>query len=129
MAIRIVRLGEPRLEEEGLRLGTVRRPPRGVPKREYAERDFFDLWLPILSPSEDLLKEGKLAGDERDWAVFRRKFIAEMNRPEPRQVLDLLAAFSHLTDFSLGCYCREEQKCHRSILRELLLQRGADLKT
>jgi uncharacterized protein YeaO (DUF488 family) len=75
------------------------------------------------------LKEGKLAGDERDWAVFRRKFIAEMNRPEPRQVLDLLAAFSRLTDFSLGCYCREEQKCHRSILRELLLQRGADLKT
>ncbi len=125
MSIRIVRLGTPREAGEGIRLGTVRRPPRGVPKSEYAEHDFYDVWLPLLSPSEELLKEGKLAGEDRAWAVFKRRFIAEMNRPDPRRVLDLLAAFSHQTHFSLGCYCENELRCHRSILRELLLEHGA----
>ena len=125
MSIRIVRLGSPREAGEGIRLGTVRRPPRGVPKSEYAKRDFYDVWLPLLSPSEELLKEGKLSVEDRAWAFFKRKYLAEMNRPDPRKVLDLLAAFSHQTDFSLGCYCENEQRCHRLILKELLLERGA----
>jgi uncharacterized protein YeaO (DUF488 family) len=125
MSIRIVRLGYPREAGEGIRLGTVRRPPRGVPKSEFAKRDFYDVWLPLLSPGEALLKEGKLSAEDRAWSVFKRKFMAEMNRPDPSKVLDLLAAFSHQTNFSLGCYCENEQRCHRSILRELLLERGA----
>jgi uncharacterized protein YeaO (DUF488 family) len=125
MSIRIVRLGSPREAGEGIRIGTVRRPPRGVPKSEYAKRDFYDVWLPLLSPSEELLKEGKLSVEDRAWAVFKRKFLAEMNRSDPHKVLDLLAAFSHQTHFSLGCYCENEHRCHRSILRELLLERGA----
>ncbi|MDA8139729.1 MAG: DUF488 family protein [Desulfobacteraceae bacterium] len=127
MAIRIVRLGSPRKEDEGPRLGTVRRPPRGVPKTELAKRDFYDVWLPNLAPSETLLKQGQAAGDEKAWAVFKRRFLAEMKSPEAAKVLDLLAAFSHQTNFSLGCYCAEESKCHRSILRGLLLERGADV--
>lgn len=128
MAIRIVRLGSPRETGEGLRLGTVRRPPRGVPKAEFASRDFYDVWLPNLSPSEALLKQGQAArGDEKAWSVFARKFRAEMAVSEAAKLLDMLAAFSHQTDFSLGCYCRDESKCHRSILRELLGKRGADL--
>lgn len=125
MSIRIVRLGSPREAGEGIRLGTVRRPPRGVPKSEYSKHDFYDVWLPLLSPSEELLKEGKLSVEDRAWAIFKRKFLAEMNRPDPRKVLDLLAAFSHQTYFSLGCYCENKHRCHRSILRELLLERGA----
>ena len=125
MSVRIVRLGYPREAGEGIRLGTVRRPPRGVPKSEFAKRDFYDVWLPLLSPGEELLKEGRLSAEDRAWAVFKRKFLAEMNRPDPSRVLDLLAAFSHQTNFSLGCYCENEQRCHRSILRELLLERGA----
>ena len=127
MSIRIVQLGSPRLAGEGLRLGTVRRPPRGVPKSEFATRNFYDVWLPILSPSEELLKEGKLSSEDRAWAIFRKKFLAEMNRPDPSRVLDLLAAFSHRTSFSMGCYCEDENRCHRSILKELLLERRADL--
>ena len=127
MSIGIVRLGSPREAGEGIRLGTVRRPPRGVPKSEYAKRDFYDVWLPLLSPSEELLKEGKLSVEDWAWAVFKRKYLAEMNRPDPRQVLDLLTAFSHQTHFSLGCYGQNEQRRHRSILRELLLERGAEV--
>lgn len=127
MAIRIIRLGSPREANEGLRLGTVRRPPRGVAKAELATRDFYDVWLPNLSPSEALLKQGQAAGDEKAWSAFKRKFRAEMKTPEAAKVLDLLAAFSHQTNFSLGCYCAEESKCHRSVLRELLAERGADL--
>ena len=127
MAIRIVRLGSPREKGEGLRLGTVRRPPRGVPKSEFAKRDFYDVWLPNLSPSEDLLKEGKTAGDDRSWAAFKRKFREEMKKPEASRVLDLLAALSHQTNMSLGCYCENENRCHRSVLRELLEERGANL--
>jgi uncharacterized protein YeaO (DUF488 family) len=127
MSIRIIRLGSPREPGEGLRVGTVRRPPRGVPKSEYSTRNFYDVWLPNLSPSEGLMKEGKSAQDEASWSVFRKKFRSEMNRPEAGRVLDLLAALSHQTDMSLGCYCEDENRCHRSVLRELLAARGADL--
>jgi uncharacterized protein YeaO (DUF488 family) len=127
MAIRIVRLGSPRQAGEGLRLGTVRRPPRGVPKSEFAKRDFYDVWFPNLSPSEELLKEGRSSQDDRPWSIFRRKFRMEMSKPEASKVLDLLAALSHQTQMSLGCYCENEGRCHRSILRELLSERGADV--
>ena len=128
MTIRIVRLGSPRGENEGLRIGTVRRPPRGVKKEEYATKDIYDVWFPNLSPTEDLLKEGQSAGDEKAWNAFKRKFLAEMKLPGPKRELDLLAALSHQTDFSIGCYCADESRCHRSILKELLIQRGANIQ-
>ena len=109
-------------------MGTVRRPPRGVPKSEFARRDFYDVWLPNLSPSPELMKEGKSAQDDRSWALFRKKYRAEMNRPEAIRVLELLAALSHQTQMSVGCYCEDETRCHRSILRELLKERGADIE-
>lgn len=127
MAIRIIRLGTPRHPEEGLRIGTVRRPPRGVPKTEYAARDFYDVWLPILSPNPELMKEARGASDERSWAAFARKFKAEMNGPEAARTLDLLAALSRQTNLAIGCYCDDETRCHRSVLRELLLARGAEV--
>jgi uncharacterized protein YeaO (DUF488 family) len=127
MSILVVKLGSPRTAGEGIRLGTVRRPPRGVLKSEYAKRDFYDVWLPILSPSQDLMKEGRTSNDEKSWSVFSRKFRSEMNEPEASRVLDLLAALSHQTNLSLGCYCEDEKRCHRSVLRELLMERGADL--
>lgn len=127
MTIHIVRLGTPRQAGEGLRLGTVRRPPRGVPKAEFASRDFYDLWLPLLSPSAELMAEGKAAADDRAWAAFLRKFKAEMNAPAPSQLLDLLAALSQQTSLALGCYCEDERHCHRAALRELLQARGARL--
>ena len=126
MAIRVVRLGSPRIPGEGLRLGTVRRPPRGVPKSEYAVRNFYDIWLPELSPSEALLKQALQASEERAWQNFTRRYRAEMRRPEARRLLGLLAALSHQTSFSVGCYCPEEERCHRSILKELLLEHGAN---
>lgn len=125
MAIRIVRLGSPRAKNEGLRIGTVRRPPRGVPKSEFASRDFYDVWFPNLAPSEELLKEGLAAADEKRWNQFTRKYMAEMKSPAVSKVLDLFAALSHSTDFSVGCYCEDESHCHRSILRQLLEDRGA----
>jgi uncharacterized protein YeaO (DUF488 family) len=125
MGIRIVRLGTPRAEGEGLRVGTVRRPPRGVPKTEFARRDYYDTWLPDLAPSAELMAEGQAAQDEKQWTAFRRKFLAEMKQPEAGRLLDLLAALSHQTSFSVGCYCEHENRCHRSVLRELLAQRGA----
>jgi uncharacterized protein YeaO (DUF488 family) len=127
MAIRIVRLGTPRAKGEGLRLGTVRRPPRGVPKSEFARRDFYDTWLPNIAPSAPLMAEGQTAKTDTEWAAFKRKFHAEMKRPEASHVLDLLAAMSHHTSFSLGCYCEDENHCHRSVLRELLKERGAEI--
>lgn len=127
MSIRIVRLGSSRAAGEGLRIGTVRRPPRGVPKSEFASRDYYDVWLPNLSPSPQLVKAGQASGDDGSWAVFRRRFRSEMAEPEAGRVLDLLAALSHRTDFSLGCYCEDEERCHRSVLRELLADRGASL--
>ena len=127
MAIRIVRLGDPRLNGEGLRIGTVRRPPRGVPKSQYASRNFYDVWLPEVAPSERLLKKARGAQDARAWRFFETRYRAEMNRPEPRRLLDLLAALSRTTDFSMGCYCADERRCHRSVLRELLTARQATL--
>lgn len=130
MAIRIVRLGSPRAAGEGLRLGTVRRPPRGVPKEEFAARDFYDQWLPQLSPSAELMKSAQAAqtsGDEKAWAQFIRKFRAELGEGETPRLLDLLAALSHGTPMALGCYCEDEARCHRSVLRALLAERGADL--
>lgn len=127
MAIRVVRLGTPRARGEGLRLGTVRRPPRGVPKAQIAERDFYDVWLPNLAPSPELVALALSARDERSWKSFSRRYRAEMSRPEAARVLDLLAALSHQTSFSVGCYCENESRCHRSVLRELLTERGAEV--
>ena len=128
MTIRIVKLGSPRELDEGLRVGTVRRPPRGVRKEDYAAKDFYDVWFPNLAPSESLLKEALQMSDEKSWKAFKRKFIAEMKLPEAKRDLDLIAALSHQTNFSIGCYCRDESRCHRSILKELLEQRGAKLR-
>ncbi len=125
MSILVVRLGSPRLEGEGLRIGTVRRPPRGVPKAEFATRNYYDVWLPDLAPSEELLKLGQAVDEEMRWRTFARKYRAEMNRPEKRRLLDLLVAMSRQTNFSVGCYCADESRCHRSLLRELLAERGA----
>ena len=128
MTIRIVRLGSPRESNEGLRIGTVRRPPRGVRKEDYASKNIYDVWFPNLSPSESLLREASSLTDENSWKAFRRKFMAEMKLPGARRDLDLLAALSHQTNFSIGCYCKDESRCHRSILRELLEQRGTNIK-
>jgi uncharacterized protein YeaO (DUF488 family) len=128
MPIHIVRLGTPRQPGEGVRLGTVRRPPRGVPKEEFARRDFYDVWLPSLSPSAELVAQAQAAADDKAWATFRRKFEAEMKQPDASHLLDTLAALSHQTSFSLGCYCEDEQRCHRSVLRHLLERRGADVR-
>ena len=127
MAITILRLGSPRKPGEGIRLGTVRRPPRGVPKSEFAKRDFYDVWLPALSPSQKLVSFALGASDARSWKTFERKFRAEMRDPEATRLLDLLAALSHQTNFAVGCYCENEDRCHRSILRALLTERGAEL--
>jgi len=127
VAIRVVRLGSPRLPGEGLRLGTVRRPPRGVPKSEYASRNFYDAWLPELAPSDELVRIGLRATDERTWRAFTSRFRAEMKRPAPDRLLALLAALSRAAHFSVGCYCKEEARCHRSVLKALLLEHGATL--
>lgn len=125
MAVRIVRLGSPRARGEGLRIGTVRRPPRGVPKSDFAKRDFYDVWLPNLAPTEDLLRRGLAATGEAEWKRFARAYRAEMKVADASRVLDLLAALSQHTDFAVGCYCADEAHCHRSILRDLLAERGA----
>ena len=125
MAIRIVRLGTERLPNEGLRIGTVRRPPRGVKKGDYASQNWYDVWFPILAPSVGTMKFGQRAKTEKQWQAFLRKYRAEMARPEPSRTLDLLAALSHTANFSVGCYCVDEKRCHRSVLRALLRERGA----
>ena len=127
MAIRIVQLGTPRARGEGLRLGTVRRPPRGVPKTEFASRDFYDVWLPDLAPSEGLVKQALTASDARPWASFAKRYRTEMKRPEATRLLTLLAALSRDTDFSAGCYCVDATRCHRSVLKALLVEHGARL--
>ena len=127
MPIAVVRLGSPRGPGEGLRLGTVRRPPRGVPKSEFARRDFYDVWLPPLSPTANLVAAAQHAADDNAWRAFVRKFRAEMNRPDAARLLDLLAALSHQTNFAIGCYCENEARCHRSVLKALLAERGAAL--
>ncbi len=128
MTIRIVRLGEGRVADEGLRIGTVRRPPRGVPKSDYASQNWYDVWFPNLSPSPGTLKLGQAAKTPGDWNAFFRQYRAEMNAPENSRTLDLLAALSPQTNFSMGCYCADETHCHRSILRALLLERGAKVE-
>lgn len=125
MVIRVVRLGSPRAPDEGVRIGTVRRPPRGVPKADFAKRDFYDVWLPALSPTADLVKDALHASDDREWAAFKRHFKAQMNEPDAARLLDLLAVMSQQANLSVGCYCEDESHCHRSVLRELLTQRGA----
>ena len=128
MAISVVRLGSPRGKHEGLRLGTVRRPPRGVPKAEFGSRDYYDVWVPVLSPSQPLVTMALHAPDAKTWRAFERKYRAEMKAPEAAQMIDVLAALSKQTDFAVGCYCEDETRCHRSILRELLRARGAELR-
>ena len=127
MAVRIVRLGTPRAADEGIRIGTVRRPPRGVPKAAFATQNWYDVWFPNLAPSLATLKLGQEAATPAQWAAFARKYKAEMALPDAARTLDLLAALSHTTNFSVGCYCEIEANCHRSVLRTLLADRGARL--
>ncbi|MCL6619185.1 MAG: DUF488 family protein [Thermomonas hydrothermalis] len=127
MAIHIVRLGTPRLPDEGLRIGTVRRPPRGVPKAEYARRDFYDVWLPILAPSQATMDMAHAATTPAQWQAFFRRYRQEMKRPDAAHTIALLAALSHHTDFSVGCYCSDPTHCHRSALAQLLAQAGAKI--
>ncbi|MBS0662324.1 MAG: DUF488 family protein [Verrucomicrobia bacterium] len=127
MSVRIVRLGSPRSAGEGLRIGTVRRPPRGVPKTEFAARDWYDVWFPNLAPSDEAVKLALAAKSPADWKRFVRKYRAEMAAPAPKHDLALLAAMSRAADFSVGCYCEDSARCHRSILRELLIEAGANL--
>ena len=124
MAVRIVRLGSDRQKDEGLRIGTVRRPPRGVPKTEFSSQNWYDIWFPNLSPSPETMKLGKNVKTEKEWSAFKKQFRSEMNKPEASRTLELLAALSHSTNFSVGCYCEVEARCHRSILRELLADKG-----
>lgn len=127
MAIRILRLGSERVAGEGPRIGTVRRPPRGVPKTEFASGNWYDVWYPNLAPSVETMKLGLAADDAAAWRAFDKRFRAEMAEPDAARSLDLLAALSHQADFSLGCYCEQEARCHRSILRALLEARGAKI--
>jgi uncharacterized protein YeaO (DUF488 family) len=123
-----VRVGAPRTAGEGLRIGTVRRPPRGVPKGDYASQDWYDVWLPNLSPSPTTLALGRAAATEREWTRFLKRFRSEMDAADNRRMLDVLAALSHQTDFSVGCYCADESRCHRSVLRAMLEERGAKME-
>lgn len=127
MSVHIVRLGTPRARGEGLRIGTVRRPPRGVPASRFASEDWYDVWYPNLAPTVATMKLAREAESERDWKAFVKKFRAEMNAPDASRSLDLLAALSRSTSFAVGCYCEDEARCHRSVLRELLKARGAKL--
>lgn len=125
MSVRVVRLGTQRLPGEGLRIGTVRRPPRGVPKTEFARQNWYDLWYPNLAPSLETMKLGQAAASSLQWSAFARTYRAEMAAPEAARTLELLAALSHTANFSVGCYCEDEDRCHRSILRQLLMEKGA----
>ncbi len=127
MAIRIVRLGSKRAQGEGLRIGTVRKPPRGVPKSEFSRQDWYDVWFPELAPSPNTLKLGQAAESDKQWAAFARRYKSEMAAGPASRALDLLAALSHQTDLSVGCYCEQEERCHRSLLRSLFRERNAKL--
>jgi uncharacterized protein YeaO (DUF488 family) len=127
MAIRIVRLGTARAHDEGLRIGTVRRPPRGVPKGAYASQNWYDVWYPVLAPSSQAVKLAQNAGTAQEWSRFAKEYRAEMRAPEAARALELLAALSHRANFSVGCYCADESRCHRSVLRALLAEKGAKL--
>jgi uncharacterized protein YeaO (DUF488 family) len=128
MSVRVVRLGTPRLPGEGPRIGTVRRPPRGVPKAQFSDQNWYDVWFPNLAPSAEILKHGQSASSPSQWSAFARKYRAEMAAPEARHDLELLAVLSHTADFSVGCYCEHEDRCHRSILKQLLIEHGAKVK-
>jgi uncharacterized protein YeaO (DUF488 family) len=128
MPLRIVRLGTPRHPDEGLRIGTVRRPPRGVPKSAFASGNWYDVWFPTLAPSADVVARARVAATSVEWAAFVRTYRAEMAKPEAARALDLMAALSHRTSLSVGCYCEDESRCHRSVLRQLLEARGADVR-
>ena len=127
MGIHIVRLGSERAKDEGLRIGTVRRPPRGVPKTEFASQNWYDVWFPNLAPSLETMKAAHSATTPAQWAAFKRKYRTEMAKPDAAHTLDVLAALSHSANFSVGCYCEDEAHCHRSVLRELLVERGAKI--
>lgn len=129
MAIRIVRLGSPRFPDEGVRIGTVRHPPRGVPKERHALDDWYDVWFPELAPSSGTVKLGRSAESDSEWRAFVRAYRKQMRTPRARHAVALLAALSHASDFSVGCYCEKEDRCHRSILRELLVAAGADVRS
>lgn len=131
MTLRIVRLGTPRAAGEGLRIGTVRRPPRGVPKAEFTSQNWYDVWYPNLAPTAETMALGQAAqasGSDKDWAAFRKKYLSEMAEADASRSLDLLAALSHQANMSVGCYCENESRCHRSLLRELLTTRGAAIQ-
>ncbi len=128
MTIRVVRLGTPRAGDEGVRIGTVRLPPRGVPKSEFASRNWYDVWFPLLAPSLDTMKLAQAAKTPAQWARFARRYRAEMSKPDAQRAIELLATLSHDTNFSVGCYCEDEARCHRSMLRELLIEKGAEVK-
>jgi uncharacterized protein YeaO (DUF488 family) len=127
MTVSIVRLGTARTEGEGIRIGTVRRPPRGVPKSEFASKNWYDVWFPNLAPSIETMKLGQEANTPAQWTAFFKKYRAEMATPENSRTLDLLAVLSHESNFSVGCYCKNEANCHRSVLRALLAERGAKI--
>lgn len=128
MSVRVVRLGTPRTTGEGLRIGTVRRPPRGVPKAQYAAQNWYDVWFPNLAPSVETMKLAQESTSPAQWAAFTRKYKAEMSTPGAQHDLELLAVLSHNVNFSVGCYCEDESHCHRSILKQLLISHGADVK-
>jgi len=128
MSIRIIRLGTERTEDEGTRIGTVRRPPRGVPKSEFASQNWYDVWFPNLAPSAETMKLGQEASTPAQWAAFVKKYRSEMATPEISRTIDLLAVLSHQSNFSVGCYCENEAHCHRSVLRTLLVERGAKIE-
>jgi uncharacterized protein YeaO (DUF488 family) len=128
MVVRVVRLGTPRVEGEGTRIGTVRRPPRGVPKTQYASGNWYDVWYPNLAPSVETMKLAQQAKTDKEWHAFARRYRSEMSTPDNSRTLDLLAALSQRADFSVGCYCQDESRCHRSVLRALLSERGAQVE-
>jgi uncharacterized protein YeaO (DUF488 family) len=128
MSVRVVRLGTPRLRGEGTRIGTVRRPPRGVPKTAFSTQNWYDVWFPILAPSVETMKRGQSAATAAEWSAFTRAYTSEMASPEARHALALLAALSHTASFSVGCYCEDEERCHRSILKQLLADNGAKVE-
>lgn len=128
MAVQIVRLGSARTPDEGIRIGTVRRPPRGVPKAEFASQDWYDVWFPNLAPSAEVMKLGQEAKTSEQWSAFVRKYRAEMTTPDSSHTLELLATLSHQSNFSVGCYCENEAHCHRSVLRALLIEKGAKVQ-
>ncbi len=129
MTLSVVRLGTTRGSDEGPRLGTVRRPPRGVPKSQFQSGNWYDVWLPNLAPSADLVAMALQADSDRQWQQFERRYRAEMNAPDVSRVIDTLALLSHTTNFAIGCYCENEARCHRSVLRKIFSERGASLQT